>query len=191
MDNLQSSINLLNIYDLEKELKGKTIKYSGYGLLFCFGCSFVSKIIMAKTRQFEKEIVPSHVAIVYGQFIFESTTDSVIINNKTIPKGVRMWLISDYIKAEKERLTKYYFYKMKPTAFDTDQLLQNLHLPYGVDSIVDFILKDKSNGDRTNGLICSQYANKCTKLSKQRCPSPADLFRIVKDLEDDNNNANI
>ena len=142
-------LELLNIFELEKLLKCDVtgVDYSGFGLLFCFGSSLVSKIIMAKTRQFDGEIIPSHVAIVYGSFIFESTTDSVKVNHKTIPQGVRMWLISDYIKAENERLTKYYFYKMKPTAFNKDQLLQNLHLPYGVDSIVDFVLKMVYNID--------------------------------------------
>lgn len=180
MDDLQSNINLLNIYDLEKELKGKGVKYSGFGLLFCFGSSFVSKVIMAKTRQFEGEIVPSHVAMIYGGFIFESTTDVVRINNKEVNSGVRMWLLKDFIQAEKNKLTKYYYYKTNK--FDKDMMLECLHLPYGKDSIIDFVLKNKSEGTNTNGLICSQYANKCTKLSKQRCPSPADLFRIVKDL---------
>lgn len=175
-------MELLNVYDLAEELKGNRVKYSGVGLLFCFGTSLVSKIIMAKTRQDDGEIVPSHVAIVYGSFIFESTTDEVSINNKQIKSGVRMWLLNDYIESEKNKLTKYYFYRMNTNQFDKDTMFECLHLPYGKDTILDFLLKDSSDGTNTNGLICSQYANKCTKLSKQRCPSPADLFRIVKDL---------
>lgn len=181
-------MELLNIYELEQTLKAKSagIKYSGYGILFCFGSSLVSKIIQMKTRDYDGEMVPSHVAIIYGQFIFESTTQIGRINNKTIPEGVRMWLLTDYIEAEKTHLTKYYFYNLNSNKFNKDEMLNNLHLPYGRDTIIDFILKDKSNGDKTYGLICSQYVNKVTKLSKQRCPSPADLFRIVKDLERNN-----
>lgn len=176
--------NLLTIFDLEEQLKykGKGLKYVGNGLLFCFGTSLVSRIIQMKTREYDDEVVPSHVAILYGQYIFESTTQQEHVNHKNIPEGVRMWLIDDFIEAEKNKLTKYYLYKMNRQEFDTDALMHNLHLPYGRDTIIDFVLKDKSNGDRTHGLICSQYVNKCTKLSKQRCPSPADLFRIVKDL---------
>lgn len=171
-----SNDKLLNIDELKELIKnGKSA-----GLLFCFGNSLVSKIIQAKTRIRDGEVVPSHVAMVYRTFIFESTTDSVHVNHKNIKSGVRMWLVSDYLKSEIGNNTKYYFY---PTnKFDKDMMLKCLHLPYGKDSIVDFLIKDSSEGDRTHGLICSQYANKCTKLSKQRCPSPADLFRIVKDL---------
>mgnify|MGYP006908798252 CR=1 FL=1 len=174
---------LLNIYDLAKEIKGRQVPYSAFGLLFCFGSSLVSQIIMAKTRQFKDEIVPSHVAILYGGFIFESTTDVVNVNKKQVKSGVRMWLLKDFIEAEKSKLTKYYLYRIDRNKFDKDTMLDCLHLPYGKDTIVDFILKDKSEGTNTEGLICSQYANKCIKLSRQRCPSPADLFRIVKDLE--------
>ena len=176
-------MELLNIYDLQRVLKGKKIPYSGYGILFCFGTSLVSKIIMAKTREYDGEIVPSHAAMVYGAYIFESTTDEVNVNHKNIKSGVRLWKIEDFIESEKDKLTSYYFYPMKPNKFNNEMMMDCLHLPYGKDTIVDFLLKDKSNGDKTYGLICSQYVNKCTKLSKQRCPSPADLFRIVKDLE--------
>lgn len=175
-------MELLNIYDLENELKLKKNIYVGFGLLFCFGTSLVSKIIMAKTRIDDGEIVPSHVAMLYGGFIFESTTDVVNINHKEVKSGVRLWQIKDYIESEKNKLTKYYYYKMPKNKFDKDMMIDCLHLPYGKDTIVDFLLKDKSEGTNTNGLICSQYANKCTKLSKQKCPSPADLFRIVRDL---------
>ena len=171
-------MELLNIYDLSKTIRG-----NNSGILFCFGTSVVSKLIMAKTRLECGEVVPSHIALLYGDWIFESTTEEVHINNKIIKSGVRNWLVKDFIEAEKKKLTKYYFYKMNSGHFNVNQLTDCLHLPYGVDNIIDFVLKDKSNGDRTHGLICSQYANKVTGLSKQACPSPADLFRIVKDLE--------
>ena len=64
-----------------------------------------------------------------------------------------------------------------------DSMTELIHLPYGVWNIIDFLFKNKSEGDKTHGLICSQFVNKVTGLSKQSCPSPADLFRIVKDLE--------
>lgn len=178
-------MELLNIYELEELLKSKIkgVDFSGWGLLFCFGSSLVSRIIQIKTREYDDEVVPSHVAIVFGNFIFESTTQIERVNHKIIHEGVRMWQIKDFIEAEKSKLTKYYMFNMDKNAFDKDAMLNNLHLPYGRDTIIDFVLKDKSNGDRTHGLICSQYANKCTKLSKQRCPSPADLFRIIKDLD--------
>lgn len=183
MDDLQSDINLLNIYELEQVLTNKLVGYSGFGLLFCFGSSLTSKLIMAKTRLFDGEIVPSHVAMVYGGFVFESTTDEVKVDHKEIKSGVRMWLLKDYLKTEKNKLTKYYFYRLDRSNFNKDMMLDCLHLPYGKVTIVEFALKEKAEGTSTHGLICSQYANKCTKLSKQRCPSPADLFRIVRDLE--------
>lgn len=175
-------MELLNIYDLQEKLKGHSVKYSGFGLLFCFGTSLVSKIIMAKTRKEDGEVVPSHVAMVFGEFIFESTTDEIHINDKEIKSGVRMWLLKDFIEAEKNKLTRYYFFNLNRNKFDKDTMVECLHLPYGKDTIIDFLLQDKSEGTNTKGLICSQYVNKCTKLSKQRCPSPADLFRIIKDL---------
>lgn len=178
-------MELLNIFELDELLKSKTkgIKYSCFGLLFCFGTSLISRAIQMKTREYDDEVVPSHVAILFGEYIFESTTSEEFVNHKKIHEGVRMWMIEDFIEAEKNKLTKYYVYKMSQAQFDVDNLMHNLHLPYGRDTIVDFVFKNKSNGDKTHGLICSQYANKCTKLSKQRCPSPADLFRIIKDLE--------
>ena len=176
-------MDLLNIYELEETLKSKTkgIKYSSFGILFCFGTSLVSRLIQAKTRMQDKEVVPSHVLIIYGEWIFESTTEVVnTFTHKKIPSGVRMWKLEEYIDHEKSKSSKYYLYKYNK--FDKDMLLSCLHLPYGKDNIIDFILKDTSEGDRTYGLICSQYVNKVTKLSKQRCPTPADLFRIVKDI---------
>ena len=40
-----------------------------------------------------------------------------------------------------------------------------------------------SNG-KSKGLICSQYANKVTGIIDMPCPSPADLFRKVKTIEE-------
>lgn len=172
---------LLTIFDLEKLFKSSGKTLHGFGIVFCFGTSLVSKIIQAKTRKEDGEVVPSHVLLVWGNSVLESTTDVQKINHKTIPSGVRCWRLKDWLECEKNKLTKYYYYPYKN--IDTDLLTDLIHLPYGRDTIVDFLLKDKSEGDRTHGLICSQYVNKVTKLSKQRCPSPADLFRIVKDLE--------
>lgn len=168
---------LLNIYDLEKMCKsnGKTVH--GFGIVFCFGTSLISHIIQAKTRLDNDEIVPSHVLLMWGNAVLESTTDIQRIRHKTIPSGVRMWRLKDWIECEKTKLTKYFFYPYRD--IDNDLMTDLLHLPYGRDTIIDFLLKDKSEGDRTHGLICSQYVNKVTKLSKQRCPSPADLYRIV------------
>lgn len=171
---------LLNIFDLEKIFKSQGKTLHGFGIVFCFGTSLVSRIIQAKTRIEEGEIVPSHVLLVWGNQVLESTTDVQTINHKRIPSGVRMWRLKDWIECEKKRLTKYFYYPYKN--IDNDLMTDLLHLPYGRDTIVDFIIKDKSEGDRTHGLICSQYVNKVTKLSKQKCPSPADLYRIVKDL---------
>lgn len=181
MDSLQDDINLLTIYDFEKKLKEKFGRWAGYGLVFCFGTSLISRIIQAKTRQYDGEVVPSHVLMIAGNMVLESTTDVCTVNHKRIPGGVRCWRLEDWAANEKNRLTKYYYYET--TRIDIDTATSLLHLPYGKDTIVDFLIKDKSEGDRTHGLICSQYANKCTQLSKQKCPSPADLFRIVKDLE--------
>lgn len=171
-------IELFNIYDLEQIFtkKGKRPPH-GFGIVFCFGTSLISRIIQAKTRIEENEVVPSHVLMVWGNSVLESTMEVVKINHKKIPSGVRCWRLSDWLSSEKDKLTKYYYFETKDLNIDTATDL--VHLPYGKDNIVDFLLKDKSEGDRTHGLICSQYTNRVAKLSKQRCPSPADLYRIV------------
>lgn len=182
MDDIQNNDNtLLTIYELEDILNANGKLCHGFGILFCFGTSLVSQIIQTKTKIEDDEIVPSHALIIWGNSILESTTDKVHIHNKTIPAGVRCWMLKDWIDNEKRKLTKYYFYPTK--SIDTLLAMDLVHLPYGVDTIIDFLVKNKSEGDKTHGLICSQFVNKCTKLSKQRCPSPADLYRIVRDLK--------
>ena len=169
-------LKLLNIYDLEY-LINYDFNYSDTAVLFCFGTSLISRIIQAKTRLTKGEIVPSHVAMLTKNFIYESTTGEEHIDNKYIRQGVRRWLVSDFLKAEKSKLTKYILVKHP---VDTWKANQYVHLPYGKDIILDFLLKDGSEGD-SKGLICSQYVNKCIEpKSKSPCPSPADLFRIAK-----------
>ncbi|MCM1324189.1 MAG: hypothetical protein NC218_08500 [Acetobacter sp.] len=144
------------------------------GLLFCFGTSFISKIIQAKTRQHSYEQVPSHVAVVFNNYIYESTTEIVKINKKTIPSGVRRWLITDYLKSEKKKDTSYFFY---PFIISLDTAESFVHYPYGKDIILDYLLQDGSDGSKY-GLICSQYANKVIGSPiKQEVVSPAELFR--------------
>lgn len=164
---------LLNL-DMLKALicKGDT------GLLFCFGFSFISRVIQAKTREYDEELVPSHVAmIIDGQFLYESTSAPERLGYKRIPSGVRRYLLKDFFKLEKNKNTKYYFY---PCDLLNSQLEKYLFYPYGKDIIVDFLLKDGSDGD-SKGLICSQYANICSEiLVDEPCPSPAVLFRKIK-----------
>ena len=100
-----------------KDLK-KELGTDSYGLLFCFGKSMISKMIQTKTRTNNYEKVPSHVAVVYGAYIFESTTEEVDVNGKHIPKGVRRWLLSDFIKAERKKETEYKFYKTPLSIYD-------------------------------------------------------------------------
>lgn len=164
---------LLNL-DMLKALicKGDT------GLLFCFGSSFISRVIQAKTKEYDEELVPSHVAmIVDGQFLYESTSAPEKLGYKRIPSGVRRYLLKDFFKLEKNKNTKYYFY---PCDLLNSQLEKYLFYPYGKDTIVDFLLKDGSDGDN-KGLICSQYANICSEiLVDEPCPSPAVLFRKIR-----------
>lgn len=161
---------ILNINELEEFLNNRHS-----GLIFCFGTSMISKIIQIKTREYDTEIVPSHVAMFYGNHIYESTTDIVHIGHKTIGSGVRRWLISDFIKSEHRKQTKYAVLNME--YFERDKADSYVHLPYGKDTILDFLLKDGSDGD-SHGLICSQYANLVTGLlPKKKCPSPAELYR--------------
>lgn len=170
-------MDLLNINELKS-----LINKNDTGILFCIGNSFISKCIQAKTRIKENEIVPSHVALIIdGQFLYESTSNEATLGNKTIPAGVRRYLLKDFYKLEKDKGTQYVFY---PCEVNRTILEQYIHYPYGKDIIVDFLLKDGSNGV-SKGLICSQYGNKVTKLMDMDCPSPADMFRYVKDLEDD------
>lgn len=157
-------------------LKASILK-SDTGLLFCFGTSFISRVIQAKTKLYDEEQVPSHVAmIVDGQFLYESTSAPEKLGNKRIPSGVRRYLLKDFYRLEKGKETKYYFY---PCVLHSSQLEKYLFYPYGKDTIVDFLLKDGSDGD-SKGLICSQYANTCSEmLENELCPTPADLFRAL------------
>ena len=83
------------------ELK-RLINKRDTGILFCIGKSFISKIIQAKTRHNIDEIVPSHVAlIVDGTFLYESTSQDEKLGNKTIPAGVRRYLLKDFYRIEK------------------------------------------------------------------------------------------
>lgn len=150
------------------------------GLLFCFGTSFISRVIQSKTKEYDKEVVPSHVAMISnGEFLYESTSASEKLGNKRIPAGVRRYLLKDFYKLEKQKETKYYFY---PCELDSNQMEKYLFYPYGKDIIVDFLLKDGSDGD-SKGLICSQYGNICSKILEESCPSPAVLFREIRSKE--------
>ena len=158
-------------------LKASILK-SDTGLLFCFGTSFISRVIQAKTKLYDEEQVPSHVAmIVNGQFLYESTSAPERLGNKRIPSGVRRYLLKDFYRLEKGKETEYYFY---PCNLLSSQLEKYLFYPYGKDTIVDFLLRNGSDGD-SKGLICSQYANLCSEiLADEPCPTPADLFRAIR-----------
>lgn len=165
-------------YDLEKlkeRIKDVKIKQ---GILFCFGDSFISKIIQLKTRLTKDEIVPSHVAMIFNENLYESTSAPERVGNKRIPSGVRRYLLKDFFKIEKGKNTRYYFYDI---ALSEKLLDKYVYLPYGKDTIVDFLVKEASTGD-SKGLICSQYANIVTRLLKESCPTPADLYRKVIEL---------
>ncbi len=164
---------LMNIYELE-DYNEDYMDSNSMGLLFCFGTSFISKLIMAKTRLYNNEIIPSHVALITKDLIYESTTSVEEVDNKTIRQGVRRWQMKDFIKVEKDKLTKYVYVPHKFSIQKADSLV---HLPYGKDTILDFLLKDGSDGD-SKGLICSQFANICILNHHYKsCPTPADLFR--------------
>lgn len=166
---------LLNIFELEDIVDD--MSDNERGILFCFGTSFISKLIQAKTRLNVNELVPSHVALFSRDIIYESTTSEVCVNNKNIRQGVRRWLTQDFIKSEKNKLTKYVYIPHEWSQFIADKYV---HLPYGKDTILDFLLKDGSDGT-SKGLICSQYVNKCivNPLNKL-CPTPAEIFRVEK-----------
>lgn len=171
---------IMNLKELEEYLES-----CHSGILFCFGTSMISRIIQAKTRKYDSEIVPSHVAMIYGDHIYESTTDVVHIGYKTIKSGVRRWLLSDFLKAEHKKQTEYAVLKME--YFERDKADSYIHLPYGKDTILDFLLKDGSDGD-SHGLICSQYANLVTQiLPKKKCPNPAELYRKAKEITEGRN----
>ena len=150
-------------------------------MLFCFGSSFISRVIQAKTKEYDEELVPSHVAmIVDGQFLYESTSAPERLGYKRIPAGVRRYLFKDFLRLERTKNTEYYFY---PCNLSSTQLEKYLFYPYGKDTIVDFLLRDGSEGD-SKGLICSQYANICSEvLEDEPCPSPAVLFRAIRSKE--------
>lgn len=172
------TFSLMDIHELKVIITQKD-----RGILFCFGTSFISQLIQAKTRLYPSEIVPSHVAIIYDGYIYESTTDDVRVNNKHIKSGVRRWQLKDFFKSETSRNTLYYF--SNNVTLDLKKMEHYIHYPYGKDTIVDYLLTDDSKGD-SKGLICSQYANLCSKLiSNKDCVTPAELYRKIKEIETD------
>ena len=171
--------DLLTLEELKKELKNQS-----NGLIFCFGSSFISRVIQSKTRLYKDEAVPSHVAmLVNNKFLYESTSQPEHVGDKTIPAGVRRYLLEDFLKSEKKKLTKYYFI---PIGIISGEAEKYIHLPYGKDIILDFLLRDGSDGD-SKGLICSQYANLCTRVVDESCPSPAVLLRKLVNNCNENN----
>lgn len=165
-------------YPLSKLKEKLSDKRDHKGILFCFGDSFISKIIQLKTKKTKDEIVPSHVAMIYNDILYESTSAPDIIGWKRIPAGVRRYLLKDFFKLETDKQTKYLFFEVD---LQLKKLDKYVHLPYGKDTIVDFLIKDESTGD-SQGLICSQYANLVTKLLDKPCPNPAELYRKVLEL---------
>lgn len=158
---------------LRAELKRRDINVPK--ILFCFGNSFISHLIQAKTQVNRKERVPSHVAMIYGSYVYESTTDEAKVNKKRIPKGVRRWQLKDFLKNEKKKDTQYYL--VDYPNMDYNKMEDNIHRPYGIDYILDYMLKDGSDGDG-DGLICSQYCNiVCNIIPDRECVTPAELFR--------------
>lgn len=168
--------DLLNIKELEEHFEEFP---NPTGVLFCFGTSFISKLIQAKTRKTATEIVPSHVALICDGHIYESTTGVEKVGHKTIKAGVRRWTLEDFIKAEHQKQTEYAFLHIKN--IDRDVADSYIHLPYGKDTILDFLLKDGSDGD-SHGLICSQYANIVTQMVNKKCPNPAEMYRKAQEL---------
>lgn len=160
-------------YTLEKLKENLKLYKNPEGILFCFGESFISKVIQMKTRNSKSEIVPSHVALIYNGFLYESTSAPEKVGSKRIPSGVRRYLLADFFKMEMTKATTYFFYDV---ALPEKVLEKYIHLPYGKDTIVDFLIKDESTGD-SKGLICSQYANLVTKLLDKPCPNPAEMYR--------------
>lgn len=168
-------MQLYNITELKQIVK----KRKSY-LLFCFGTSLVSQIIAAKTRKNSSEIVPTHVAlIIEGCYLYESTSQPVHIKDKTIPAGVRRYMLDDFYNIEAKHNTMYDLFPIE--SINYDELEYNVHKPYGKDTIVDFVLRDGSDGV-SKGLICSQYANKVAELLTKSCPNPAELYRKVEKI---------
>lgn len=166
------------LQQLEERFKSYKNQKEISGILFCFGESFISRVIQIKTRNSKEEVVPSHVAMVYKGHLYESTSAPEKVGNKRIPSGVRRYLLKDFLKMEQGKKTRYMFYEID---LPIKLLDKYIHLPYGKDTIVDFLIKDESTGD-SKGLICSQYANLVTKLLDKPCPNPAELYRKVLEL---------
>lgn len=180
----------MKLFNLQ-ELK-EFVRENPYEPLICFaiGASLISRIIAAKTREYNSEIVPSHVLMIFPTnlygcaadcevMVYESTSQDDKFGKKIVHGGVRRWQFEDWAKCERGKET---LYAIAPLSFiNLRQLEGNLHRPYGMDSIVQFLVKDASKGSK-KGLICSEYANLVTRLIPDNpCPSPADLYRVVKD----------
>lgn len=181
-------ITLFNLDEFKKQVRENPNQ--SY-ICFAIGTSLISRIIAAKTREDDKEVVPSHAFMVIPckhsltstdmrTMVYESTSQDDKIGKKIIHGGVRRWLFEDWAKCERGKET---LYATAPIfKVDVGQLEGNLHRPYGIDSIVQFLVKDASKGSK-KGLICSEYANLVTHIIPNNpCPSPADLFREVKDF---------
>ena len=174
-------MEILNLQDFKEYLQYlKDTGFDSDGIIFCFGTSLISRIIQAKTRLNSKEIVPSHVALKIGEFLYESTSAPEKVGKKTIPPGVRRYLLTDFFKAEYTKQTDYAFFPCKLSSVLADEYV---HLPYGKDIILDYVLRDGSSGSK-NGLICSQYGNRIARLILNKdVVTPAELYRKAKEIE--------
>lgn len=173
--------DLMNLPDLKDYIAN--CHYDG--ILFCFGTSFISKLIQARTKVNPKEIVPSHVALTYGDFLYESTSNEERVGKKTIPAGVRRYLISDFFKAEQAKQTYYAFF---PAVINILTAEEYIHYPYGMDIILDYALKNGSKGSKS-GLICSQYGNRVTRLIPEKdIVTPAEMYRKAKKISKEREN---
>lgn len=167
--------DIMNLVDFKDYLY--LLKASGNdtdGLIFCFGTSLISRLIQARTKLNSSEVVPSHIALKIGEFLYESTSQPEKVGKKTIPAGVRRYYLSDFFLAESSKQTEYAFLPCKVHKYVAEDYI---HYPYGKDIILDYVLRDGSDGSKT-GLICSQYGNRVTRLIPEKdVVTPAELYR--------------
>lgn len=147
-------------------------------IVYCFGKSVFSQMIMAMTKIRDSEEVPSHILIKSDDMIMEASTDAFKIDSRSIPNGVRYYTVDDFIKNELSKKTLYRLKKIKLNSTQKKRFLQIMHSGYSYKTIEDFLFGRHIR--RIGTFICSgvvEYILTKLNIYPLRQPSPADIYR--------------
>lgn len=161
------------------KLKGilKILNDKNNYVIYCFGTSVFSNLIMAMTKIKDNEQVPSHILLKIGNIIVESSSESFNIFSKFIKEGVRVYTVEDFIDNELPKKTLYQYKKINIGKNAIERIRISLNKKYSYKTIEDYIFcRDIHRDD----YICSGFVNfvlNAVKTKSKRQVSPAEIYR--------------